>query len=53
MTQSVQTKDFLCFAKCTQCTDKDCTPAIANPARDPTGGKCLERGTWLKNGSQF
>jgi hypothetical protein len=27
MTRSVQTKDFLCFAKC---TDKECTPAIAN-----------------------
>jgi hypothetical protein len=43
MSQSVQTKDFLCFEKCTQCTDKGCTPA-----RDPPGGKCLERGTGLK-----
>ncbi len=31
MTQSLHTKDFLCFAKC---TDKGCTPAIANPGCD-------------------
>ncbi len=42
MAQSVRTKDFLCFAKCTECTDKDCTPAIANPVSGL--GACLTVG---------
>ncbi len=35
MTQSVQTEDFLCFAKRTKFTDKGYTSAIANTGSKP------------------
>ncbi len=54
MTQSVQTKDFLCFAKCTKCTDKGCTPAIENPDSDAHGWNSVKylKHYWLNTVQQ-
>jgi hypothetical protein len=49
MTHSVQTKDFFCFAKC---TDKECTPAIANLGPDPKS-KCCDNTREASGGPMF